>query len=62
MAVNLTCGVTGRGTEILSVRWKNSPASNRGILVEDGQVMLVTQMHKSVAIMDDLKVYPNRIY
>jgi hypothetical protein len=58
LLLNFTCGVTGRGTEVLGLRYKNTMASDRNVFVEDGQLMFVTQMHKSVAITDDLKVRP----
>jgi hypothetical protein len=56
LLLNFTCGVTGRGTEVLGLRYKNTMASDRNVFIEDGQLMFVTQMHKSVAITDDLKV------
>lgn len=57
LLINFTCGVTGRGTEVLSIRYMNAMATVRNIMVEDGQMMFATSMHKSVHITDDLKVY-----
>src|ERR1700735_1426720 len=36
--INMTCGVAGRGVEMLSVRYCNARESDRNIFVEDGQV------------------------
>jgi len=52
----LTCGQSGRGTEMTSLLYMNTMESERNILIEDGQLMLVTEYHKSMAMMDDLKV------
>jgi len=57
---NVTCGVAGRGTEMLSMRYCNSRESDRNVFVEDGQIMIVTQYHKSMAMMDSLKVTHER--
>jgi len=54
--INMTCGVAGRGTEMLSIRYCNTRDVDRNIFMEDGQVMIVTQYHKSMARMDSLKV------
>jgi hypothetical protein len=51
-----TCGMAGRGYEMLSVRYYNSRVSRRNILIEDGQIMIVTEYHKSMGITDDIKV------
>ena len=55
--MNVTCGVAGRGTEMLSMRYCNARGSDRNVFVEDGQIMVVTQYHKSMAMMDSLKVF-----
>src|SRR5437667_21349 len=52
----VTCGQTGRGTELTSLLYMNTMNGNRSIYIEDGQVMFITQYHKSQAIMDGLKV------
>ena len=53
----LTCGQSGRGTEMTSLLYMNTMEAERNILLEDGQFMLVTEYHKSMALMDDLKVH-----
>ena len=50
----MTCGQSGRGTEITSLQYKNTMSTIRGILVEDGQIMLVTEYHKSQAVTDQV--------
>jgi len=52
----LTCGQTGRGSEMTSLLYMNTMNCDRSIYIEDGQVMFITQYHKSQAIMDSLKV------
>lgn len=52
----LTCGITGRGQEMLSVLYKNTQTEERNMSVEHGQFMQVTQYHKSFAITDQFKV------
>jgi len=52
----LTCGQTGRGSELTSLLYMNTMNGDRSIYIEDGQVMFITQYHKSQAIMDSLKV------
>jgi hypothetical protein len=54
--MNVTCGQSGRGTEISSLLYKNTMEGNRHILIEDGQMMFVSEYHKSMAVMDDVKV------
>lgn len=51
-----TCGLSGRGTEMTSLRWCNTMDGDRSIYIEDGQIMFVTEYHKSMALMDDQKV------
>jgi hypothetical protein len=52
-----TCGLSGRGTEMTSLRWMNTMDGDRNIYIEDGQIMFITEYHKSMALMDDQKVY-----
>ena len=52
----LTCGKSGRGTEMTSLLYMNTMQSDRNILLEDGQFMLIGEYHKSMAIMDVIKV------
>jgi hypothetical protein len=56
LAINWTCGQAGRGTEMLSILYKNKMSADRNIYLLDGQVMIATEYHKSQAIMDDIKV------
>jgi len=57
VAMNFTCGQTGRGMEMLSIVFKNITAADRNVILLDGQIMISTEYHKSQAIMDDIKVY-----
>jgi hypothetical protein len=54
-----TCGLSGRGTEMTSLRWMNTMDGDRSIYIEDRQLMFVTEYHKSMALMDDQKVGAN---
>jgi hypothetical protein len=56
LAVNWTCGQTGRGTEMVSLLYKNKTSADRNIFVQDGQIMIVTSYHKSQAVTEDIKV------
>lgn len=56
--VIMTCGLTGRGTEMLSVRYKNKNGADRNLFISEGQVMLYTEYHKSQQITGDVKVCP----
>jgi hypothetical protein len=51
-----TCGLSGRGTEMTSLRWMNTMDGDRSIYIEDQQLMFITEYHKSMALMDDQKV------
>jgi hypothetical protein len=51
-----TCGLSGRGSEMLSVRYCNGRATVRNFLIEDGQMMVYTTYHKSMGLMDQTKV------
>jgi hypothetical protein len=57
----VVCGLSGRGTELTSLRYINTVDGDRGIYVEDGQIMFITEYHKSMALMDDVKVRTNVI-
>ena len=57
LAINWTGELTGRGTEILSLLFKNKMAAARNVIIQDGQVILMIEYHKSQAVMDDIKVY-----
>lgn len=52
----LTCGLSGRGTEMTSVKYMNTVVGDRGLLLKGGQFMAIGDYHKSQAIMDALKV------
>jgi len=52
----ITCGLSGRGTEMTSLRYINTMEGDRSIYVEDGQLMFITEYHKSMALMDEVKV------
>jgi len=56
LAINWTCGQTGRGTEMVSLLYRNKMSADRNIFVQDGQIMVGTDYHKSQAVMDDVKV------
>src|SRR2546423_3763711 len=51
-----TCGLSGRGMEMTSLRWLNTMDGDRSIYVEDHQIMFVTEYHKSMMLIDDQKV------
>jgi hypothetical protein len=51
-----TCGLSGYGTEMTSLRWMNTMEWDRSIYLEDCQLMFVMEYHKSMALMDDQKV------
>jgi hypothetical protein len=53
----MTCGLSGRGTEMTSLRYMNTMEGDRSIYLEHGQIMFVTEYHKSMALMDDIKVF-----
>ena len=55
-----TCGLAGRGYEMLSIRYRNHVSSTRNIIVHDGQMMIVTVYHKSMGITDETKVLSTR--
>ena len=53
-----TCGPPPRVTEMTSIKYMNSREGSRNIFVMGGQVMLVTEYHKSQSIMKKQKVLP----
>ena len=57
MLMMTTCGLSGQGTEMTSLRYINTMEGDRSIYIEDGQMMFVTEYHKSMALMDEMKVY-----
>ena len=54
--ISLTCGLSGRGTEMTSLKYMNTLVGDRGLLLKAGQFMAITEYHKSQAITDALKV------
>ena len=56
LLIMFTCGMSGRGTEMSSLRYMNTMDGDRNIYLEGGQFMIVTEYHKSMAMMDELKV------
>jgi hypothetical protein len=52
----ISCGLSGRGTEMTSLRYINTMDGDRSIYIEDGQMMFITEYHKSMALMDEVKV------
>ena len=42
---------------MLSLLFKNKMAAARNVIVQDGQVVIVTEYHKSQSMMDDIKVH-----
>ena len=57
----ITCGLSGRGTEMTSLRYINTMEGDRSMYVEDGQMMFITEYHKSMALMDEVKVSNDEI-
>lgn len=51
-----TCGLSGRGREMTSLKYMNTIVGDRGLLLQGGQFMAITEYHKSLAIMDATKV------
>ena len=49
-------GLSGRGTEATSLKYINTMEGDRSIYLEDGQIMFITEYHKSMALMDEVKV------
>ena len=56
VAMNMQGGQAGRGEEIVSTTYKNTPEGERNLKIESGQMVLETVYHKSQAMMDSLKV------
>jgi len=54
--IHFTSGQPARGTELTTIRYQNVLQNLRNIYIEDGQVMVVTEVHKSQAIMDAPRV------
>jgi len=57
IAMNMQCGATGRGEEMVMVTYKNTMDGERNLKVESGQIAVETSYHKSQAIMGSLKAH-----
>ena len=53
----LTCGLSGRGREMTSLKYMNTLLGDRGLLLKGGQFVTITDYHKTQAITDALKVW-----
>ena len=53
----VSCGLSGRGTEMTSLKYMNTIERDHSFYIEDGQIMFITEYHKSMALMDEVKVY-----
>lgn len=58
LLAHITGGQPGRGEEINGLRLVNGITRDRNVFVIDGEVVLVTQYHKSLAHFDSPKVIP----
>jgi hypothetical protein len=52
----LTCGLSGRGTEMTSMKYMNTLIGDRGLVLKAGQFMAISEYNKTQAITDELKV------
>ena len=52
----ITCGLSGRGPEMMSLKYMNTVIGDRNFVLMDGQFMAIAEYHKSQEIMDVLKV------
>src|SRR6266496_5270353 len=57
LGINWTDGLMRRGTEILSLLFKNKMAVGRNLIIWNGQFLVMMEYHKSQVIMDDIKVH-----
>ena len=54
---HLTSGQPARGSEVLSIRWRNTPAGGaRNVFLEQRQVALVTAYHKGYHAQNSVKI------
>lgn len=56
--VHLTAGQPARGPEIGGIRHRDGVMVDRNIFVTAGQVTIITQYHKSIALIDAVKTIP----
>ncbi len=54
--IHLTSGAPARGTELLSIKYRNSDREGRGLFIEDGLISLVTSYHKNYRTSAKLKL------
>lgn len=52
----LTCGLSGRITEMTSTKYMNTVVGDRGLLLKAGQFMAIAEYNKTQGITDALKV------
>jgi hypothetical protein len=55
-AIAFICGMAGRGTEMLSLLFRNKGAAQRNIYVQLGCIMIITSYHKGQNITGTTKV------
>ena len=56
MLMMTTCGLSGQGTEMTSLRYINIMKGDLSIYIGDSQMMFITKYHKSMSLMDEMKV------
>jgi hypothetical protein len=56
LIITITCGLSGRGQEMMSMKYMNTSMMPRHFVLLHGQFMAITEYHKSQAIQDVLKV------
>jgi len=56
--IHIMGGQPGRAIEITTLRYANAMQSMRNIFVKDGQLMIVTEYHKSTVVTDQVKLIP----
>jgi hypothetical protein len=56
LAIAFICGMAGRGTEMLSLLFRNKGAAQRNIYVQLGCIMIITSYHKGQNITGTTKV------
>ena len=54
--LNLVDDLSGRGTKMTSLRYVNTMEGDRSIYIEDSQMMFIIEYHKSMVLMDEVKV------
>ena len=54
--INCQCGESGRAEEVLSTKYKNSTGGDRNVFLDESQLLMILDYHKSQAMMDAVKV------